>query len=112
MLYFQENESDNLDNNFNDYEEEEEVDNDPFSDVDEDWQAEEATQTPAKTEISSLTKYKWESYGTREKVEESRRQQLNLNPSSERKYPPFCISNIRLVKPSGEADFCLSTPVL
>ncbi|KAF5308095.1 hypothetical protein FQR65_LT00637 [Abscondita terminalis] len=77
--------SDNLltrwDEDTNDNEEEENItdyeyntneeDEDNYDTLDDDWQAEEATESSPKT----LTEYKWENYGTRSRVEESRRNQ-------------------------------------
>lgn len=53
-----------------------------FYSVDEDVQAEEPSTSPPKT-LSKLTEYKWNHFGTKEKVDESMRKQLNLNPSKE-----------------------------
>ncbi|XP_050498091.1 uncharacterized protein LOC114329749 [Diabrotica virgifera virgifera] len=65
-------------------------DSDPFFDsLDEDVQAEEPTEKPSSTlppvvrPVSRLTEWKWNTLGTREKVQESMRQQLNLKPSKE-----------------------------
>ncbi|CAH1159467.1 unnamed protein product [Phaedon cochleariae] len=51
-------------------------------------QAEEPTEKPttakpAHQPVSSMTEYKWNHFGTRAKVEESRRQQLNLKPTKD-----------------------------
>lgn len=47
-------------------------DNENVNDEDDyEWQAEEATEAPT----SYLTQYKWQHYGTRTRVEESRRNQ-------------------------------------
>lgn len=58
-------------------------DGDPFSDDAEEWQAEEATEPPRPKPVSSITQFKWDNYGTRSRVEESRRQQLNLKPNND-----------------------------
>lgn len=75
---FQDDDNDNFDDD--EYDETLD-DDDPFSDNE--WQAEEATEPPNSAPISSMTKYKWDNYGTRSRVEESRRQQLHLKSHNE-----------------------------
>ncbi|XP_056642097.1 uncharacterized protein LOC130448658 [Diorhabda sublineata] len=86
-----EDEFDDYDTNLDDDDDELDYDDDDddskeehefFYSLDEDIQAEEASTSPPKT-FSKLTEYKWNHFGTKEKVEESMRKQLNLNPSRE-----------------------------
>lgn len=70
---FQNTDDDYSNYNKNDDEEEEDVEHINFGNG---YQAEEATTTPRTAATSSLTKMKWEYYGTRERVEESRQKHL------------------------------------
>lgn len=77
-------------------------DNGNEDNTDAEWQAEEAIERRS----SPLTESKWRHYGTQERVQESRRQQLNLHRSS-RKYPfkiIFIIQSIPLNEDTSRAN--------
>jgi hypothetical protein len=95
-----EDETDDLGDSFDDYEDDVADNDDPFSDNE--WQAEEATEPPVQAPVSSLTKYKWDNYGTRSRVEESRRQQLHLKPFNEAKATSAVIEHYMKVRQEGQ----------
>ncbi|KAH0811661.1 hypothetical protein GEV33_011130 [Tenebrio molitor] len=96
----EEDETDDLGDSFDDYEDDVADNDDPFSDNE--WQAEEATEPPVQAPVSSLTKYKWDNYGTRSRVEESRRQQLHLKPFNEAKATSAVIEHYMKVRQEGQ----------
>ncbi|XP_008192810.2 uncharacterized protein LOC659516 [Tribolium castaneum] len=85
------------DENFDDYDDETFDSDDPFAD---EWQNEEATEPPAP--VSSFTKYKWDNYGTRSRVEESRRQQLDLKPHNEGRAINAALEHYAKVRQEGQ----------
>lgn len=84
---FQEDQEDDFD-----YDDDDFSDEGPFTDPFEDIQAEEPTEIPVTKKnyvfrpMSTFSEQKWQQFGTMEKVEQSRNQQLNLRVSKERKF--------------------------